>query len=107
MGLVGVRSPAVRLPGACSELHATVVTIASVDLPVATALAFGDAVPHARLRRLGRFRIREPNPTGQSKRRAHADGALDDGQLRNESFPEYACGAPGSGRISGPALTRC
>src|SRR6187431_1250884 len=86
MCLARVRLSPVRLPGARSELHATVEPIASVDLPVAAALTLSDLVPDGR-RTLGRCGTSEPNPQRQSKPSARADGALDDGRCHLEVDP--------------------
>src|SRR4051794_23387890 len=104
MRLTGVRLSPVRLPGAGCELHATVVTIAGVDLPVAAALALSDFVPYGR-RRLGRSGTGEPNPEGQRKPSAHTDGARDDGggHLGVNPSPEYACGSPQARKGNGPS----
>jgi hypothetical protein len=104
VGLAGIRSPAVCLPGTRSELQATVVTVTGVDLPVATALALGDAVPHGRRCCLGRCGASKPNPTGESERSARADGTLDEGgcQRRNRILPRVRLG----GTRFGPSKAR-
>src|SRR5882757_1532791 len=43
--ILGQAGPAVRVPGAESELETSVVTVAGVDGPITTALALRDMVP--------------------------------------------------------------
>src|SRR4051812_12450191 len=78
VGFAGVGLAAETRPGARGELQPTVVAVAGVDLPVATALADGNLVPHCGLGRFGRHAAGKSDAQYQGRAGDHPERAFRD-----------------------------